>query len=398
MNRNLVKFIAFLLVLILAPGLAMAKEKKGKDAYIFTIDKQVPHTSVKNQARTGTCWIFATISFLESELLRLEKGEFDLSEMFVARHAYPLKAINYVRLHGSANFGQGGQGHDVLDQIRSFGIVPEEVYPGQQIEETRHNHGEMTAVLQAMLEAVVTNHGGRVTPRWLEAVESVLDVYLGDAAESFSFQGKTYTPQSFATDLLGLNPDDYIELTSYTHQPFYQKYRLEIPDNWTYNSEYFNVPIDDLERIVELAINQGYSVTWDADVSDKGFSPKDKEKLETFDRPEYAIVPLKDWEDQTVAESKEKISKPVQEKEITQEMRQKSFNNFITTDDHLMHLVGLAHDQLGNRFYLIKNSWGTDRRYKGYNYISRAYFRLHTINILVHKNILPPDLKTKLGM
>ncbi|MCK4761243.1 MAG: aminopeptidase [Candidatus Aminicenantes bacterium] len=399
-NKKLTKVIIFLIILVLIPasGIAKKKSKKTKPVYEFTIQKELKRTPVKSQGRTGTCWDFSAISYLESEVLRLGKEEIDLSEMFVVRHTYPYKAKSYIRLHGAANFGQGGQFHDVIDQIERHGIVPEEVYPGQNIAEKRHNHSEMVSILKGMLDGVLNRRGRRVTPRWLDAFEAVLDVYLGKSPETFTYKGKTYTPRSFVKDYLGLNMDDYIEVTSYTYYPFYSRCRLEVPDNWTFNSDYYNVPLDDLEKIVDEAIEKGFTVGWDADVSDKGFSPRGKEDIDVYDRPDYAIVPLKDWEDLTKAEKKEKFTKPVKEKEITQEIRQESFANFTTTDDHLMHIVGIAHDQTGAKFYLVKNSWGTDRLHKGYDYISRSYFRLHTINLLINKQALPTKLKEKLGL
>ncbi len=399
-SKKIIKFIAFLLMFALIPlsGTAKKEDKEEKPPYVFTILKELDRTPVKNQASTGTCWVYAAVSFLESELLRMGKEEMDLSEMFVVRHAYPDKALSYVRLHGRSNFGQGGQFHDVIDQIKRHGIVPEKVYPGMNIGEKRHNHGEMAAVLKSILDAVLDRRGKRLTPRWMEAFEAVLDVYLGRSPDSFTYKGQTYTPQSFVKDYLLLNLDDFIEITSYTHHPFGKKCRLELPDNWSFNSDYYNVPIDDLEKIVDESINQGYSVGWDADVSDRGFSPKDKESLKVYDRPDYAIVPLKDWEDLTKAESKQKFTKPVKEKEITQEMRQKSFDNFTSTDDHLMHIVGTAEDQTGSKFYLVKNSWGTDRRYKGYDYVSQSYFRLHTICIIIDKKALHSGIKMKMGL
>jgi len=374
------------------------KQKKAKPAYVFTVEKEVARTPVKDQYHTGTCWAFATLSFLESELLRLGRGEFDLSEMFVARMAYPLKAAQYIRMHGAANFGPGGQGHDVLDVLARYGIVPEDVYTGQRIDEARHNHGEMSAVLGGLLDGVLKNRGRRLTPRWPDAFEAVLDVYLGRPPETFSYKGEQFTPTTFLTDHLGLNPEDYIEVTSYSHHPFYGRIRLEVPDNWSHNDRYYNVPIDDLERIVEHALANGYSVAWDADVSDAGFSPKEKEDLEVYERAEYAIVPTKDPEELTEAEKKKKYTEPVREKEITQAMRQRNFDNYTTTDDHLMHLVGLARDQAGTRFYLTKNSWGMDRRYGGYQYVSRSYMRLHTICLMVNRHSLPRDIQDRLGL
>ena len=402
LHEKLSRIFLFLLILLLVPLIPGAldveaaakskkkqKDKKEKPAYVFKTVSEVKRTPVKNQYRTGTCWCFSTISFLESELLRKGKDEIILSEMYVVRHTYPHKALNYIRLHGKANHTQGGQSHDVLDQVRRYGIVPEEVYPGMNIEEKRHNHGEMSAVLRALTDAVLKRRGKRVTPRWLEAYKAVLDVYLGTPPETFTYKGKTYTPKSFAADFLALNLDDYIELTSYTHHPFYKKCRLEIPDNWTYNDDYYNVPIDDLERVVDHALKNGYSLVWDGDVSEKEFSSRKKG---------YAIVPLKDWEDKTLAEREKEITAPVKEKTVTQEMRQKTFDNFTTTDDHLMHIVGIARDQEGTKFYLTKNSGGKDRKNEGYVYLSRSYFRLKTTVIMVNKHALPGKIEDKLEL
>lgn len=387
---NISKLIIIFLCLSFIPAAAVAKEKKGKkiDPYRFKTIKEIKHTPVKNQARTGTCWCFATISFLESEAMRIKKiDNLDLSEMFVVRHTYPKKAANYIRMHGRANFGQGGQSHDVIDQMREFGIVPDDLYDGKKIGEKNHNHSELSRVLKGILDGVLKSR--RPTPVWPQAVNQVLDVYLGKPVTEFEYNGKKYTPQSYLKSL-GLNLDDYVELASCTHHPFYKTFRQAVPDNWTYNSNYYNVPLDDLEAAVDHAIKQGYSVCWDADVSDKYFSHK---------RMCVALVPEKDDVDKTRKEKDAPIKNPIKEKKVTPELRQKHYNNFLTTDDHLMHLVGMAKDQLGNKFYIIKNSGGTkDRKFKGYNYISRAYFRLRTINIMFNKNSLPQPLKSKLGL
>lgn len=364
-----------------------AQPAKDDSPRTFTIDSEVKRTPVKNQYRTGTCWDHATLSFLESELLRTGKGEYDLSEMWVVRHTYPKKALAYVRGSGAAQFGEGGQAHDVFDAIREFGIVPESVYGGMRIDESRHNHGEMSTVLKAMLDAVDKVNGGRITPRWQEAFEAVLDAYLGKPPASFEYQGKTYTPKSFAQSL-GLNLDNYVEITSYTHHPFYAKMRLEVPDNWSHNGDYYNVPIDDVEAIIDNALKNGYSVAWDGDVSEREFSS----------RAGYAFVPLKDFEDQTQAERAAKVTAPEPEKAVTQELRQKTFDNHTTTDDHLMHIVGLAHDQAGNKFYYTKNSGGTDQKYGGYIYMSRAWVRLKTVAILVNRGSIPAAIAQKLGL
>ena len=394
MRDKALLFVALVAVVLSNPSVAFAEEEKEEKndpsmAYQFTVEVEVERTPVKNQYRTGTCLCFATISYLESELLRTGKGEFDLSEMFVVRNTYPKKADNYIRLHGKANFSQGGQAHDVMNCIRQNGLMPESSYSGMEIEESRHNHGEMVAVLTAMMDAVLTRKGKRVTPRWPDALAAVLDVYLGQNPESFSYDGQEYTPKSFNEKVLQLDPNDYIELTSYSHHEFYTQYRLELPDNWDYNGEYYNVPIDDLERIIEHALENGHSVVWDGDVSEEEFNSK---------KTGYAVVPETEWEDRLHEEQDlEKVfTGPVKEKVITQELRQKTLNNFTTTDDHLMHIVGLARDQDGTRFFLTKNSGGTDRKNDGYIYMSQAYVRLKTTAILVNKAAIPEDIANKL--
>ncbi|NOZ60074.1 MAG: aminopeptidase [Calditrichaeota bacterium] len=364
------------------------KEEKKKDAYEFTLVKELPHTSVKNQASTGTCWCFATISFLESEALRLGKDELNLSEMYVVRNAYPEKAKRYVRLHGGGSFSEGGACHDVIDVMRAKGLVPEDVYPGLNYGEKKHKHGELTSILSGMLNAVVKNRGGRVTPKWEPAFESVLDIYLGAEPKTFSFKGKDYTPKSFVKDYLQLNPDDYVEITSYTHHPFYSQIYLELPDNWTFNDQYYNVPIEDMERIIDNSLENGYTVVYGGDVSNKYFSSKKG----------YGIVPLKDWEDLTREERKKEITEPVEEKIPNQELRQKWFDNYTATDDHAMHIVGIAKDQKDHRFYYTKNSWGTDRKYDGYMYLSKPYILLNATGFMVNKNAIPKDIRKKLGL
>lgn len=364
------------------------KDKEDKPVYQFTMVKEVKHTPIRNQYRTGTCWSFATLSFLEAEAIRAGAEETDLSEMFVVRHTYPIKAMNYIRMHGRANFGSGGQSHDAIDRIKEFGIVPEQAYTGQQIGERRHNHGEMASVIKAMLESVLKRRGKRVTPRWFEAFNAILNIYMGTPPKTFKYKGKEYTPKSFAKKYLPINPDDYMEITSYSHHPFYKTFRLEIPDNWTYNDDYLNVPVNDLTKIADHALKNGYTLVWDGDVSETTFFARDNT---------FAIIPDQpEWEDLKRSEVKEKIKSPVKEKTITQELRQKTFDNMTTTDDHLMHIVGIAKDQKGNEFYLVKNSWGTKRGKKGYLYMSKPYFLLKTTVITINKKALPKDIKKKI--
>lgn len=382
---------AFLMLAVLGqPSFSADRKKEEKSAYQFTHELKLNHTPVKNQARTGTCWCFATISFVEAEMLRMGQPEVDLSEMFVVHNAYVDKADSYIKLHGKANFSAGGQSHDVMDQFRKHGAVPESVYPGMIPGEKRHNHGELSRVLDGMLEGVLKRRWeDRVTPQWPLALDAVLNVYLGQRPEDFEYQGRKYTPQSFLKEYMKFNPDDYVELTSYSHHPFYTQVRLEIPDNWTFNDQYYNIPIDELEQLVNHALKSGYTVAWDGDVSEKEFSTRETG---------YAIVPQKDWEDKNEKERSQKPVGPVAEKEITQELRQETFANFSTTDDHLMHIVGLARDQKGTPFYLTKNSGGTERKYGGYVYMSKSYLRLKTMAVMVHKDALPAELRAKLNI
>ena len=381
MKSPIVSLYCFVAVVLLSSFLSAQDEEEKKEVHQFTILYNVETTPVKHQGKTGTCWSFATQSYLETELLRMGKGEYDLSEMYIVRNLYPVKAEKYIRYHGLTNFGQGGQAHDVLIALEKFGVVPDEVYPGKTSSDKKHNHSEMLAVLKGSMDAVI-NTKGKITGNWREVCESVLDIYLGENPESFEYNGKEYTPKSFA-DELGINPDDYVEITSYLRYPFYEKAVLEVPDNWT-NSEYYNVPMDDMMMIIENAIENGYSVAWDGDTSEETF----------YRKKGYAVIPIE--EDSKDEESKEQL--PEKEKEISQEMREETFENFQTTDDHLMHLTGIAENQEGTKFYYTKNSWGTKYTYDGYWYMSESFVKLKTIAIMVHKDAIPEVLKISLGI
>lgn len=390
--KKILFFLSFVLLttFLLNPSLAQGKkkqtEKKEKDPYEFTMVYQVKTTPVKNQAKTGTCWSFATTSFIETELMRMNKGTHILSPMYFVRYAYPQKAENYVRYSGTNNFSMGGQAHDVMRIIKEYGFVPEEIYTGKNIGEEEHNHGEMDEVLKAIVNAVQKNKGGKITPRWKEVFESTIDIYLGKPPKEFIYLGRKFTPTSFR-DSLNFNPDDYIELTSYTHHPFYEKFVLEVPDNWN-RGDYYNIPINDLIHLIDTALAKGYSVCWDGDTSEKSFNKKKA----------IAIIPQVE-ESESDDKEKEESDEPVAEKFITQEMRQNAFDNQTTTDDHLMHIVGLARDKRGYKFYYVKNSWGTkDKKYDGYVYMSEIYARLKTVAIMVHKDAIPDKLKLKLGI
>jgi len=396
--------ISFLLALFLGFSTSfMAQETavKSDSGYQFTIIKQLPATSVKNQYRSGTCWSYSAISFLESELLRMGKDTFDLSEMFCVRNCYSDKAKVYVRFTGKHGFGGGGAAHDVTYVLKNYGIVPEEAYTGLTIGEDKPVHGEMDGILSAYVDAVLKNPNKKLSPVWHQGFNGVLDAYLGKIPEKFTYKGTEYTPRTFA-DMLGLNPDDYVEISSYTHHPFYSKFILEVPDNWLMD-EVYNVPVEELIQIIDNSIMNGYTVVWGTDVSEKGFSWKNGVAVvPDKNAPELAGLEQGKWEKMTDAEKEKllfKFDKPVPEKKITQAMRQVEFDNFQTTDDHGIQIMGIVKDQNNNEYYLVKNSWGNDdHKYKGYFYASKPYVQLKTMDIMVNKNAIPKEIRKKLGL
>ncbi|HMO12977.1 MAG TPA: C1 family peptidase [Pirellulaceae bacterium] len=342
------------------------QEKTEIQGFGFEIVSSVDATDVKSQDNTGTCWSFATTSFMESELMRMGKGDFDLSEMFVVRNIYREKAFNFVQRKGKANFSEGALAHDFMNAVHRYGIVPEDVYSGRR-DGTTHDHSEMAAILEGVLKVVVEQR--RPSPRWREAFDRILDVYLGEAPEVFNHQGRSITPVEFAREL-GFAKDNYVNLTSFTHHPFYESFVLEIPDNFS-NGSFYNLPIDELVATIDNAIENGYSVAWDGDVSERGFSANNG----------VAILPKS-------ADAGRIFQEPTEEIAVTQEMRQETFEDHTTTDDHLMHLTGIARDKHGNKYYVIKNSWGSVGPHQGYLYMSEAFVRLKTISILVHKDAM----------
>ncbi|NIM52478.1 MAG: aminopeptidase [Gemmatimonadales bacterium] len=373
----------FLSATLLVPA-AAAQSVGGRgtpqeEGFVFQTVAEVPTTPVKDQARTGTCWSFATTSFIETELLRMGNGPLDLSEMYFVRMTYPQKVQNYVRLHGNTTLGQGSLAGDVIRAVRLYGAVPEALYSGRQYGKERHDHAELHAVLKGAVDAVVKTRGG-LSPVWPEAVEGILDAYLGEIPETFVYNGKTYTPRSFAGEL-GIRPDDYVELTSFTHHPFDSWFALEIPDNWARNKSY-NVPLEELMGVIDRAVERGFSVDWDGDVSERSFC-HDKG---------VAIWPLNPWDERSSEERGQLCDVPEPEVRVTQELRQRSFDNYTSSDDHLMHIVGIAKDQHGTKYYVTKNSWGETGAKDGFVYMSESYVRAKTMSIVVHRDALPQEL------
>lgn len=397
MIRNL--FLCFFTLLLIR---MQAQEiPKGDSSYRFSEDIRLAATPVKNQSRSGTCWSFGTNALIESELLRMGKGEIILSEMFVVRNTYAAKAHRFIRLHGNLNFAAGGALPDAFWVMKNFGMVPDEVYDGKVIGEPNHVHGEMDAVLRAYVDAVIKNPNRKLTPVWKTGFDGLLDAYLGAYPDEFTYKGKKYTPKSFA-EMLGVKADDYVQLTSFTHHPFYSEFIIEVPDNWNWEKAW-NVPLDELMEVIDGALAAGYTVVWASDISEKGFSHRngvaivpetDPEILDGMERARWETMTQKEKDDLLYS-----FKEPVQEKKITQELRQEGFDNFTTTDDHAMHIIGTARDQKGTKYYIVKNSWGTDNNpYGGYLYASEAFVQYKTISIMVNKNALSRKVRGKLGI
>lgn len=343
--------------------------------YTFKVDKQVACTPVKNQNRTGTCWSFATASFLESEVIKNTDGEINLSEMFVVRKIYEDKAQNYILRQGKANFSQGSLSHDLIRVTSKYGVLPEESYSGRNNGEETHDHSELENAVKGYLDGVLATK--KKSNRWKKGVSALLDIYLGPVPEQFTASNKEYTIDSYNADM-GLNADDYISITSFSHHPFYSEFILEIPDNYS-NGAYYNVPINELVDIIDYALMNGYTIAWDGDVSEKGFSAKEG----------IAVLPVE-------ASREDLFQKPGDEMVVTQSNRQAAFENMSTTDDHLMHLVGISLDQNGKKYYVIKNSWGQISPYKGYLHMSEAYLKMKTVSIMMNKNGMSEKIGRKL--
>lgn len=392
MKRTL---ITLMLIAFCSVNMLWAQEKQEEKKFSTVVD--IPTTTVKNQQSTGTCWCYAGISYIETELLRLGAPEIDLSEMYIVRLAYTQKAKRYFRVHGKGNYSEGGQAHDVLNVIKENGFVPEAVYSGNRYGSDFHIHKEMVKSTKSMLDEIVKKPNRVITPVWEESVNGVLDTYMGKTPKTFTYEGTETTPAAYA-EKLGFNTEDYIEITSYNHHPFYEKVNLEIPDNWS-DDLYYNVPMDEMMDVINYALNNGFSVCWDGDVSEKGFSHRNG----------YAVLPASKTADMTdseiakwekdVKKAEKKVSQKGKEPEVDQTLRQLTFDNFETTDDHLMHLTGIVKDQNGTTYYKTKNSWADNsNKFGGYLNMSEAYVKLKTVAIMVHKDAIPKEVKKKLGL
>ena len=349
-------------------------ESRPAPKYEFTIEHSIQHTDVKTQDHTGTCWSFATASFIESELIRRGKGRHDLSEMFIVKNVYRRKVENYVLRKGEANFSQGAMGHDFLASAQRDGLVPERIFDGRKSVELKHDHSELEAVMRGFLDAVVKR--SKLTPKWKPASNRILDVYLGRAPKRFTYRDRSYSPLEFSKSL-EFRADDYVSITSFNHHPFYEDFVLEVPDNFSSGS-FYNLPINDLTSIIDHAIKNGFSVIWDGDVSEEGFSSSEG----------IAVLP-------EIPSRSDLFTRPGKEIKASQGTRQSALMTLQTTEDHLMHLVGISRDTAGNKYYVIKNSWGQIGEHKGLIHMSRAYVKAKTVAIVVHKDALPARLKRK---
>lgn len=398
MNRLI---IAALAAAVLSPATARADEETPDTAFVFTDEIVIPVTSVKDQNKSGTCWCFSGTSFFENEIRKAGGDSLDLSEMFTVYHCYLDKADRYVRMYGNANFAAGGSIMDVPYVWRRYGAVPEEVYRGLCYGEDKHVHGELDGELAAIVDVVTKKPNKKISPAWKKAFEGVLEAYLGKLPEKFTYKGKEYTPQSYAASL-PVNPDNYVALTSFTHHPFYEEFVFEVPDNWLW-ANYMNIPLDELKAVVDNALAMGYTVAWAADVSEGGFKwtdgvalmPKGKNEGDMDGTELSRWVHLSDKDRQN---EKYEFKGPVEEIEVTQELRQNMFDSQETTDDHGMEIVGTARDQKGNRYYKVKNSWDTNQKYDGYLYVSEPFFLAKTLNLLVNKKAVPKDIAKKINL
>ncbi len=377
--------------------IAVSASAQQAPEYEFTVIKENPVTSIKNQYRSGTCWCYSALSFIESEILRTKGQEVDLSEMFVVGKSYHDRTIKYVRVDGHLNLAAGSSFGDVLHVIGDYGIVPQEAYSGFNYGTEMPEQAELDAAVKGYADAIVKNPNRKLTTAWVNGLDGILNAYFGEVPATFNVNGTEYTPESYR-DALGINPDDYVNLTSFTHHPFYEPFIIEVCDNWRWDSAY-NLPIEEFMDVMYNAIENGYTIAWGSDVSEKGFTRNGLAVMPVEEKKAAAGSDQERWVGKAVDQPKEEVKAELpEEMVITQEMRQDGYDRKTTTDDHGMHIYGLAKDQNGTKYVMVKNSWGDAGKYKGVWYASDSFVKYKTLNIVVHKDALPKDLKKKLGI
>lgn len=379
-----------------------AQEQKEAEGYKFEVVKENPVTSIKNQGSSGTCWSWSGVAFLESEIIRSGKQSVDLSAMYIVRRNYFDKAVKYVRMNGAVNFSQGGSFADVFETLNEYGVIPLNQYEGLNYGATTHQHNELFSALDGYIQAICKKpNGGVLSTVWQEGFDGILDAFFGDIPTNVTYAGKSYTPQALAKEL-DLKDENYISLTSFTHHPFYKPFAIEVADNWRWALSY-NLPLDDMIATFDNAIENGYTIAWAADVSEVGFTRDgiavipDETAQENIGSDQAHWLGLSKGEKNTLLRKKI-ASGPVKEKVVTQEMRQKAFDVQETTDDHGMLIYGIAKDQNGNKYYMVKNSWGETGPYNGFWYVSEAYVRYKTTSAVVNKTSVPKNIAKKLGI
>ena len=398
------KLMTLALLATMALG-AQAEEKKdsaNSNKPVFTTIKENPITSMKDQNRSGTCWDYSTLSFFEAEILKATGKTYDLCESFVANKTYMERAIQVVRYHGDCQFAQGGSAEDVLHTLKTHGICPEDAmpFPGSLYGDSLNNFNEFFSLLEPYVAAVAKSTAKKISNQWKVGLQGILDAYLGQCPEKFTYEGKEYTPKSFCQSL-GLNLDDYVNITSYTHHPFYTTFAVEVQDNWRFPQSY-NVPMDEMMQIIDNAVEQGYTVAWGGDVSEDGFTRqglayavdgKATQSLRGSDMARWLkLAPTKKRD---IIDS---LGVNVPEITATQELRQERFDNWELTDDHGMLIFGVAKDQNGKEYYMVKNSWGETGDYKGVWYMTKTFIAANTMDFLVNKNAIPKNIRKKLGL
>lgn len=400
---NVLKFLMMPAVALCFAGNALADDEgvvvPDSTGFKFTDVTVVKTTPVQDQNQSGTCWCFSGDTFLESEILNAQNREIDLSEMYTVRMCYEEKALRFIRMYGQDNFSEGGGLLDVPYIIGKYGAMPEEAYPGLNYGEEAHDHSELISALTSYLKGV--SRGKKLSKAWFEGFKGILDAYFGKVPETFTYNGKTYTPKSYA-ESLNLDLDNYMAFTSFSHHPFYKPFVLEVPDNWLFGL-YMNVQLDELKAIIDNSLNNGHAVLWAADVSEEGFNFRRGYALMPKERTEADMTESerKEWEqfsDRKRKEVRKDIKGPVEEIEVTQEVRQEMFDRQLTTDDHGMVIVGIATDQEGNRYYKVQNSWNTNQLYGGFFYVSEPYMLAKTMSIMVNKTTVPAAVKSKIGI